>query len=112
MTDNDWMEKKGDAGDAAVVPGRPKESAFVEQIISHDGKAPAMPKGKDPLIPRDVDLIKQWIKEGAKDDTPASAKIVIDQDHPPVYTLPPVINALDYSPDGTLLAVSGYHAVL
>jgi WD40 repeat protein len=32
--------------------------------------------------------------------------------HPPVYTLAPVLTALDYSPDGKLLAISGYHEVL
>ena len=33
-------------------------------------------------------------------------------EHPPVYLLPPVITSLAYSPDGKLLAVSGYHEVL
>ena len=37
---------------------------------------------------------------------------VVDAKHPPVYALPPVITALDYSPDSKLLAVSGYHEVL
>lgn len=31
---------------------------------------------------------------------------------PPTYRVPPVINALAYSPDGQFLAVSGYHEVL
>ncbi|NDB77838.1 MAG: hypothetical protein EB141_19710, partial [Verrucomicrobia bacterium] len=30
----------------------------------------------------------------------------------PVYSLPPVITSLDYSPDGKLLAVAGFHEVL
>ena len=54
----------------------------------------------------------KWIAQGAKDDTPASHRDIVDAEHPPVYTLPPVITALDYSPDGNLLAVSGYHEVL
>ena len=33
-------------------------------------------------------------------------------DNPPVYTLPPVITSIDYSPDGKLLAVAGFHEVL
>ena len=32
--------------------------------------------------------------------------------HPPVYAMPPVITSLDYSPDGKLLAVAGFHEVL
>ena len=35
-----------------------------------------------------------------------------DMEHPPVYTRLPVIPALDFSPDGTLLAVAGFHEVL
>jgi WD40 repeat protein len=71
-----------------------------------------MPKGRDPLSERDVNLIKNWIAEGAKDDTPRSARDVVDEQHPPVYLLPPVITSLDYSPDGRFLAVSGYHEIL
>ena len=33
-------------------------------------------------------------------------------EHPPVYEATPVLTALDFSPDDTLLAVSGYHEVL
>src|SRR5262249_34992364 len=37
---------------------------------------------------------------------------IVDKDHPPVYNATPVITAMDFSPDGNLLAVSGYHEVL
>ena len=70
------------------------------------------PRGRPPLKPDQVDLIRRWIAEGATDDTPDAAEIAVDRDHPPVYTAPPVLTSLDYSPDGTLLAVSGYHEVL
>ena len=53
-----------------------------------------MPQKGDPLTEADVKLLKAWIAEGAKDDTPATAKTLVDQDHPPQYNLPPVINAL------------------
>ncbi len=33
-----------------------------------------MPRGKEPLAAREVAMIKQWIEQGAHDDTPASAK--------------------------------------
>ena len=71
-----------------------------------------MPKGKKPLHSAEIELIKNWIAEGAKDDTPASAQKLVDADHPPLYTLPPVITSLDYSPDGKWLAVAGFHEVL
>src|SRR5262249_55156329 len=96
-----------------ILPGQPDKSAILSQILPKDGKPPAMPKGQDPLSPYEVSLIKKWIAQGAKDDTPASARVpVVDMDHPPAYVLPPVISSIAYSPDGTLLAVAGYHEVL
>lgn len=43
---------------------------------------------------------------------PSVAKDGIDADHPPVYTSLPVLTALAYSPDGAMLAVSGYRETL
>src|SRR5262249_44192674 len=103
MTSHAALLGKGESGDPAVVPGKPEKSLIVTQIMPHDGKAPAMPKGKDRLLQHDIDLIKKWISQGARDDTPASARDVVDADHPPKYVLPPVITALDYSTDSKLL---------
>ena len=33
-----------------------------------------MPKTKDPLAAIDIDIIRKWIAQGAKDDTPATAR--------------------------------------
>ena len=35
-----------------------------------------------------------------------------DPKHPPVYSRQPVITSLDFSPDGQLLAIAGFHEVL
>jgi hypothetical protein len=59
-----------------------------------------------------VALIERWINEGAKDDTPASAKAQYDMEHPPVYVTAPAVTSLEYSPDGSMIAVAGYHEVL
>ncbi len=112
MTSHAALFKPGDSEKPGIVAGQPAKSNLLTQLLPHDGKPPAMPKGKDPLVDRDVKLIERWIAQGAKDDTPASARQVVDAEHPPVYRLPPVVSALDYSPDGTLLAVSGYHEVV
>jgi len=113
MTSHAELVKPGDKGEPGIVAGKPDKSMIVSQISAHDGKKPAMPKGKDPLTEFEVNLIKKWITQGAKDDTPASAhQITVDMEHPPVYQVPPVINAVQFSPDGKLLAVSGYHEVL
>ncbi len=113
MTSYEALLKTGDSGVAGIVPNKPADSYIFEQITPQRDKPPEMPKNKDGLIERDVHLIKKWIEQGAKDDTPASARqIVVDQEHPPTYALPPVIPSLAFSPDGQLLAVAGYHEVL
>jgi WD40 repeat protein len=72
-----------------------------------------MPRGKDPLTAAEVALITKWIAQGAKNDTPPSARaVVVDAEHPPTYQLPPVITSMAFSPDSKWLAVSGYHEVL
>jgi WD40 repeat protein len=112
MTSHDELLKKGDSDEPGVVPGKPDASLLIAQITGKEGKPPAMPKNKPPLTPHEVALISKWIAQGAIDDTPASARVRIDADHPPVYTLPPVLTSVRFSPDGSLLAVSGYHEVL
>lgn len=103
--------KAGDSARPGVAPGKPGQSELLRQITPEAGKH-LMPKGKPALAAAELALVKRWIEEGAKDDTPPSARDTISEKNPPVYNLPPVLTALDYSPDGTLLAVSGYHEVL
>ena len=111
MTDYGRMVKGGASGQPAIVPGKPDQSYLLEMIIPANGKA-KMPEGKPPLASPDIELIRTWIAQGAVDDTPTNARPRYDQDHPPIYTRPPVITSLDYSPDGKLLAVAGFHEVL
>lgn len=103
--------KGGESGSPAVVAGKSDDSYLVELITPVGGKA-EMPKGKPALSATDVELIKKWITQGAKDDTPANALVKYDAEHPPVYVRAPVVPSLDYSPDGKLLAVAGFHEVL
>jgi WD40 repeat protein len=112
MTGYADLLKKGDHEQPGVVPGYPEQSMVVEQILPKDGKKPAMPKGKPPLSAADVEIIKKWIAAGAKNDTPKTQEHVVDAEHPPVYSLSPDLSCVTFSPDGQLLAVSGYHEVL
>ena len=116
MTPFAALVKGGESDDAAIVPGKPEASNLVKMITPAKGKdgqdKAEMPKDQAPLATAQIELIARWIREGAADDTPASAAIAFDADHPPVYHALPVLSALDFSPDGTLLAVSGYHEVL
>ena len=98
-------------GSRAVVPKDPDKSMLVQQITPTNGEA-EMPKKKPPLAEKEIALIRRWVAEGAVDDTPANAKQRFDAEHPPVYARPPVITSLDFSPDGALLAVAGFHEVL
>jgi WD40 repeat protein/mono/diheme cytochrome c family protein len=111
MTDPKLLVKGGESGEAAIVAGDPTKSYLIAQIRPKDGEA-AMPKGQKPLSDEQIKLIERWIMEGAADDSPASEKPQYDMQHPPVYAAPPVITSLDYSPDGKLLAISGYHEVI
>ena len=103
---------EGGEEEVAIVPGKPDESHLIAEITPDaEGKA-EMPKKKDPLHEVEIGLVRRWITEGAKDDTPENARQRYDQDNLPVYTKPPVITSLDFSPDGKTLAVSGFHEVL
>jgi WD40 repeat protein len=73
---------------------------------------PRMPLGAPPLPPEQIDLFRQWIAAGAKDDTPPEAREDVTLDKLIVYAQPPVLNALAFSPDGRTLAVSGSREVL
>jgi mono/diheme cytochrome c family protein len=101
----------GDSKNAAVVPKNPDESHLIEQITPEGGKA-EMPKDKPPLSVAELEIIRNWVAQGAVDDTPEAARVRHDKEHPPVYSRPPVITAMEYSPDGTMLAVGGFHEVL
>ena len=111
MTDHQSLLTGGESGSAAIVPGKPDESYLVELITPVDGAA-QMPKEKPPLPEEALARIVRWIEAGAKDDTPPSAQKTYDADNPPVYVRSPVLTSVAFSPDGKLLAVSGYHEVL
>ena len=111
MTAHASLLKGGESEDAAIVPSQVEESPLVDLITPDDGEA-EMPKDASPLSADSIALIKRWIAEGAKDDTPASDAVVYNNDNPPKYERLPVLTSIEFSPDGKLLAVSGYHEVL
>jgi WD40 repeat protein/mono/diheme cytochrome c family protein len=111
MTAFDRMLKGGESDEPAIVPSKPDESHLIEMITPHNGKA-EMPQDRPRLTEREIDLITRWVAQGASDDTPQNVKTRYDMDHPPEYSRLPVIPALAFSPDGSVLAVAGFHEVL
>jgi len=73
---------------------------------------PQMPFGMPPLTADQIDLVRSWVASGGKDDTPAEARETMTAGAPSVYSLPPVLTALAFSPDGKMLAVSGNREIL
>jgi WD40 repeat protein/mono/diheme cytochrome c family protein len=111
MTEFVALLKGGEEGHA-VVAGKPTESNLLKLIKPDEKGKVEMPQKAEPLHETQIALIERWIAEGAKDDTPASAKAQYDMAHPPVYVKAPAITSIDYSPDGSMIAVAGYHEVL
>lgn len=107
VTSYDELKRGGMAGEA-IIPGKPDDSLIIELI---SGDPPAMPQNQEPLTIDEIDLFKRWILEGAKDDTPEKTNDVGEGNYPK-YTVPPVVSAMAFSPDGTTLAVSGVSEVL
>ncbi len=97
---------------AAVVPGNPEASPLVKLITPAANGEAEMPQKQPALHPLQIALVRRWIAEGARDDTPPDAGIKYSAAKPPVYGAPPVVNSLDWSPDGKWIAVAGHHEVL
>ena len=116
MTDFAKLLEGGESvkdGERAVVPRDPEHSLLVRQITPDPKTSEVeMPPKKQPLVASERELVRRWVTEGAVDDTPPNAKQRYDRDHPPVYHRPPVVTSLDFSPDGSRLAVAGFHEVL
>jgi WD40 repeat protein len=100
----------GGAKGKVIIPGQPESSLIIGYLTGRS--KPQMPLGAEPLPADQIETFRRWILEGAKDDTPPSAKEVLAPGKLAVYHQPPVITALAYSPDGSILAVSGYREIV
>ncbi len=112
MTDFASLFKPGETAKPSVVPGKPEASYLIAEIVVKDG-VHEMPKDRPPLKPTEIETITKWVAQGAVDDTPKNAsQATISVANPPKYVGPPVVTSLAYSPDGKLLAVTGYHEIV
>ncbi|HIG86577.1 MAG TPA: hypothetical protein EYQ25_06010 [Planctomycetes bacterium] len=98
--------------DPVIIPGKPEESLLLELALPFDDEPPEMPKDAEPLSAEEIDLLRRWIAEGAVDDSTARPGPLVDSKHPPIYPCLPVVTSAVYSPNGSMLAVAGWHEVL
>ncbi len=97
---------KGGQRGPAFVAGQPDQSLTV-RYLSGEAK-PRMPLAAAALPDAEIALFRDWIRDGAKDDSPEEST----ETSAAVYLQPPVITALKFSPDGQTLAVSGNREIL
>ncbi|MGK7397862.1 MAG: DUF1553 domain-containing protein [Candidatus Cyclobacteriaceae bacterium M3_2C_046] len=57
-----------ESGKVAIIPGKPAESELYKRINHHDPEL-RMPPQSDPLDPEQVELIRNWIRQGAQWET-------------------------------------------
>jgi len=111
MTDFSLLLYCGESAETAIVASEPHESYLIRRISKTDGAA-EMPQGTKPLADSEIDLIRQWITQGAENDSPATTRLHYSPENPPVYVAAPIITSVDFSSDGKYLAISGFHEVL
>lgn len=107
----------GESEASPIVAGKPEKSEIYRRLIETDEDL-RMPQLDDPLSAEEIGLIRNWIQQGAKfdgsDSKAAYRTIMPPREHPAApekYRRPVPIQAVAFSPDGSQLAVSGYHEV-
>ena len=113
----DWLLKSGESKSAPIVPGHCEQSELVGRVIAKE-EEDRMPQKDDPLPASQIALIGRWIDEGATFDGPDAKALLVTlipraphPDPPAAYRLPFPVLALAFNPQGTELAVSGYHEI-
>jgi len=66
---------KGDPNRFQVVPGNSAESMLVLKLEGAEGVGSRMPLGEDPLPPETIQLVKDWIDQGALPKAPAPTAV-------------------------------------
>jgi WD40 repeat protein len=92
---------EGGARGPAWKAGKPDDSLVLQMVAGL--KKPAMPYKEPPLSDAKVQIIRKWILEGARDDSPKAADQVVI---PKTYRVAPAVTSVAFSPDGRLVAAA------
>lgn len=76
LTRVETIGRGGDELGAGIILGDPESSPLIQVLT---GKTePAMPSEGDPLPKAEIDLLRRWIQQGAKDDSPQFSREDVD----------------------------------
>lgn len=97
-----------------IVPGQPERSYLFQTLLKTE--KPAMPPKREPqLSDEDIELVRRWIEEGAKGPQPADDLSILSTLSVPAMSpdknRADPVTAMEYSPDGSILAVAIYGKV-
>ena len=108
---------EGDSGSVGFLAGSLDDSEAFRRILSDDVEE-RMPLERDALSSQQIELLRQWIEEGAKfdgDNPQVSLSDIVSQsvqpDPPDTYKHRLPITALHFNHDGTQLYAGGYHEI-
>lgn len=111
------LMKAGESETSPVAAGKIDESYLFELLSSTDTNV-LMPKEGDRLPDAQLALVRRWIEEGAKFDSPDPAALLSSIIPKEPYPAAPVayrvaipVTALAFRPDGQELAIGGYHEI-
>lgn len=109
--------KPGDSGSMPIAMEIGQESELLRRLITDD-LTERMPEGGDALAPAKIELIRNWLADGAKFDgsnQELELTFVVPArrhpDPPTTYPVPIPVTAVTFSPKGDQVIASGYHEV-
>jgi WD40 repeat protein len=117
MTTFAQLAKGGQQNEGTTLePGKADESYLVESI--RPNAQPRMPFKQDPLPPEKIAIVETWVAQGGKYDGGSAGEdwtILLRKMRqvtiPAAYPCTVPITALEFSRDGSTIAVSGYHEI-
>ncbi|WP_207062570.1 c-type cytochrome domain-containing protein [Motiliproteus sp. SC1-56] len=58
--------REGGKNGAAILPGQPTKGWLINLVVPRGGAPSAMPPGPAQLKPEEVELLREWIRQGAR----------------------------------------------